>query len=98
MNWKIVVRDKYPAFIDWETFEKIQAMLRDNRAEYQHMSRGIPRDGAALLHGITNCGECGHKMTVRYKRRQHNMSAIISKSSAALRNVRICAPPQPDRR
>ena len=42
-------------------------MLRDNRAEYQHIkSRGIPRDGAALLHGITYCGECGHKMAVRY--------------------------------
>jgi recombinase-like zinc beta ribbon protein len=63
-----VVREKYPAYIDWETFEKIQAMLRDNRAEYQHIkSRGIPRDGAALLHGITYCGECGHKMAVRYK-------------------------------
>lgn len=60
--------DKYPAYIDWETFEKIQAMLRDNRAEYQHIkSRGIPRDGAALLHGIAYCGECGHKMSVRYK-------------------------------
>jgi AraC family transcriptional regulator len=63
-DWRIVVRDKYPTYIDWETFEKIQAMLRDNRAEYQHIkSRGIPRDGAALLHGITYCGECGHKST-----------------------------------
>jgi hypothetical protein len=68
MDWRIVVREKYPTYIDWETFEKIQAMLRDNRAEYQHIkSRGIPRDGAALLHGITYCGECGHKMSVRYK-------------------------------
>jgi DNA invertase Pin-like site-specific DNA recombinase len=67
-DWRIVVRDKYPGYIDWETYEKIQAMLRDNRAEYQHIkSRGIPRDGAALLHGITYCGECGHKMAVRYK-------------------------------
>ncbi|GLR92097.1 recombinase family protein [Bradyrhizobium iriomotense] len=47
-DWRIVVREKYPAYIDWEAFEKIQAMLRDNRAEYQHIkSRGIPRDGAA---------------------------------------------------
>ena len=47
---------------------RIQAMLRDNRAEYLHnKTRGIPRDGAALLHGIAWCGECGHKMAVRYK-------------------------------
>src|SRR3954468_4629909 len=25
---------KYPAYVSWETFEKIQAMLRDNYAEY----------------------------------------------------------------
>ena len=68
MDWRIVVKDKYPAYISWDTFEKIQAMLRDNRAEYLRIkSRGIPRDGAALLHGITWCGECGHKMFVRYK-------------------------------
>ena len=68
MDWRIVVKDKYPAYISWETFEKIKAMLRDNRAEYlRTKSRGIPRDGAALLHGITWCGECGHKMVVRYK-------------------------------
>jgi len=52
-EWKIVVKDKYPAFIDWKTFERIQTMLRDNRAEYLlNKTRGIPRDGAALLHGI----------------------------------------------
>lgn len=67
-DWRIVVKDRYPAYIEWETFEKIQMMLRDNRAEYVRMkTRGIPRDGAALLHGITWCGECGHKMAVRYK-------------------------------
>ncbi len=68
MDWKIVVKDKYPAYIGWDVFEKIQVMLRDNRSEYLRIkSRGIPRDGAALLHGITWCGECGHKMVVRYK-------------------------------
>lgn len=67
-EWRFVVRDRYPAYVGWDTFEKVQAMLRDNRAEYVHLkTRGIPRDGAALLHGITWCGECGHKMTVRYK-------------------------------
>src|SRR3954454_14783357 len=67
-GWRFVVRDKYPAYIDVATFGKIQAMLEGNRADYlRTKSRGIPRDGAALLHGIVWCGECGHKMTVRYK-------------------------------
>lgn len=67
-QWKIVVKDTYPAYISWSIFEKIQAMLKDNWAEYdRNKTRGIPRDGTALLHGIVYCGECGHKMVVQYK-------------------------------
>jgi DNA invertase Pin-like site-specific DNA recombinase len=67
-QWRVVVKDKYPAYISWETFEKIQTMLRDNYAEYdRNKTRGVPRDGEALLHGIVYCGACGHKMLVQYK-------------------------------
>lgn len=67
-QWKIRVNDKYPAYISWATFEKIQSMVADNYAEYdRNKSRGVPRPGSALLHGIVYCGECGHKMVVEYK-------------------------------
>src|SRR3954470_1368402 len=67
-QWRVVVRDKYPAYISWEIFEKIQDMLHDNYAEYsRNKTRGVPREGAALLHGIVYCGACGHKMVVQYK-------------------------------
>jgi DNA invertase Pin-like site-specific DNA recombinase len=67
-QWRIRVNDKYPAYISWETYEQIQAMLRDNYAEYdRNKTRGIPRPGAALLHGLVYCGACGHKMVVQYK-------------------------------
>jgi hypothetical protein len=43
-------------------------MLQDNYAAYLHQqSRGIPRPGAAMLHGLTYCGLCGHKLLVQYK-------------------------------
>ena len=67
-QWRIRVNDKYPAYITWDTYEQIQAMLKDNYAEYdRNKTRGIPRPGAALLHGLVYCGECGHKMVVQYK-------------------------------
>jgi DNA invertase Pin-like site-specific DNA recombinase len=67
-QWKICLRDRYPAYITWEQFEKIQAMLQDNYSEYQrNRTRGIPRAGKALLHGLVCCGQCGHKMVVQYK-------------------------------
>jgi DNA invertase Pin-like site-specific DNA recombinase len=68
-QWRVCIQQKYPAYISWEIYQKVQAMLRDNYAEYRrNQTRGIPRPGEALLHGVSFCGECGHKMMVQYKR------------------------------
>lgn len=65
----VILKDHHPAYVSWETFEEIQGILKDNRAEYKkRQSRGIPREGEALLQGIAYCGECGHKLRVQYKR------------------------------
>ncbi len=67
-EWSVIVQDRYPGYISWETFLRIQSMLKDNYAEYdRNKSRGTPRDGDALLQGLVYCGECGHKMVVQYK-------------------------------
>lgn len=67
-EWRIIVKDRYPAYVGWATFEKVQAILADNRAEYMRIkSRGTPREGELLLQGIAWCARCGHKMFVRYK-------------------------------
>jgi DNA invertase Pin-like site-specific DNA recombinase len=67
-EWRIHLRDVYPPYIDWATFERIQVMIRDNHSEYdRNKTRGVPRPGKALLHGLVYCGECGHKMVVQYK-------------------------------
>ena len=92
-----MVRDRYPAYVSWATHEKIQAMLRDNRADYMHLqTRGVPRNGTALLHGITWCGECGHKMMVRHKGASHYVCNHLHKQQGVpvcqgLRAARIDA-------
>jgi DNA invertase Pin-like site-specific DNA recombinase len=69
-EWKICHKDKYPPYIDWDTFATIQDMIRDNSNAYdRNQSRGVPRPGEALLHGIVYCGACGHKMVVQYKQK-----------------------------
>jgi DNA invertase Pin-like site-specific DNA recombinase len=66
--WRMRVPDKYPASISWGTFEQIQTMRHDNHADYErNKTRGIPRPGKALLHGVVYCGACGHKMVGQYK-------------------------------
>jgi DNA invertase Pin-like site-specific DNA recombinase len=80
-EWKVVVKDRYPAYIGWAEFERIQAMLRDNHAEYQrNLTRGVPRDGAALLQGSVWCGRCGHKMAVEYKNGNRYVCNFLSRS------------------
>jgi DNA invertase Pin-like site-specific DNA recombinase len=67
-EWKICVKDCYPADIAWATFERIQVLLKDNYAAYdRNQSRGTPRPGHALLQGLVYGGECGHKLLVQYK-------------------------------
>jgi DNA invertase Pin-like site-specific DNA recombinase len=67
-QWKVIVHDRYPAYVTWETFARIEAILADNYATYgQNQRRGIPRQGAAMLQGLVSCGRCGHKMAVQYK-------------------------------
>ena len=68
-QWRIRINNKYPAYISWETYEQIRQMLQDNYAEYdRNKTRGIPRPGAARLHGLVYCGQCGHKLVVQYKK------------------------------
>src|SRR5213594_2608995 len=67
-QWRICLPDVYPPYISWETYLQIQTMLKDNHAEYdRNKTRGIPRPGKALLHGLVYCGECGHKLVVQYR-------------------------------
>jgi len=67
-QWHVCLRDRHPAYISWDTFVTMEAMLHDNYSEYdRNKTRGVPREGAALLHGIMYCGQCGHKMCVQYK-------------------------------
>ncbi|WP_319946049.1 recombinase family protein [Mesorhizobium sp. AR07] len=80
-EWKIVVKDRYPAYCDWERYERIQTMLSDNHAEYRrNQTRGAPRDGAAVLQGIVWCGRCGHKMGVEYKNGNRYVCNFLARS------------------
>lgn len=68
-EWSVIMKDRYAAYVSWETFEKIQQILKDNCADYdRNKTRGVPREGDALLQGIVFCGECGHQMVVQYKK------------------------------
>jgi DNA invertase Pin-like site-specific DNA recombinase len=96
-QWKICLPDRYPAYISWSQFEKIQAMLQDNYSEYdRNRTRGIPRPGKALLHGIVYCGECGHKLVVQYKGGAHYLCNYLRGQHQVPVCQRIAADPIDD--
>ena len=71
-EWRIPIPDTYPAYVAWSVYENIQTMLDDHRSEYtRDRTRGIPREGSALLQGIAYCGESGHKLNVIYRPHPH---------------------------
>jgi hypothetical protein len=47
-EWRIIIKDRYPAYIDWPTYEKIGAIIRDNRAEYMRTKTRAAQRRASL--------------------------------------------------
>ena len=62
-QWPVRITEHHPAYIGWEEFVKNQEQLRQNWGRNE--SRGVPREGRALLQGIVYCGVCGRKMSVQ---------------------------------
>jgi hypothetical protein len=60
------VQDHDPADSQWATSEHLQARRQDHSATSarQH-TRGVPRPGTALRHGLVAGGACGHTMGVQ---------------------------------
>jgi DNA invertase Pin-like site-specific DNA recombinase len=70
-EWRVFLPNVHPGYISWEEFEANQATLKRNAAGYGYdRRRSPPREGTALLQGITLCGRCGNRMTVRYTMRK----------------------------
>jgi hypothetical protein len=65
-EWLVKIDDAHPAYISWETFLSNQQRLSDNRSVMHGATSGAPKNGPAMLAGITLCGRCGRRMRVDY--------------------------------
>jgi DNA invertase Pin-like site-specific DNA recombinase len=64
-EWKVLQRDRLPAYITWERYLTNQQQLLANRSWPDAL--GVPRAGAALLPGLLICGACGRRMHAAYR-------------------------------
>lgn len=65
-QWKVLLRDRLPAYITWEQYLANRERLRQNASRCE--CRGVPRGGSALLPGLIHCGCCGWRMHAQYRR------------------------------
>lgn len=64
---RVFIRDHHSGYIDWETYEENQRMIRRNNLRLES-DEGVAavRAGQGLLSGLLRCGHCGRRLHVRY--------------------------------
>jgi DNA invertase Pin-like site-specific DNA recombinase/methylphosphotriester-DNA--protein-cysteine methyltransferase len=61
-GWEVLLKDHWPSYISWETYERNCAQVAANRPQ----GPGVPHGGSALLSGLLECGRCGQRMQTHY--------------------------------
>src|SRR5499426_4062175 len=63
-QWPVRITAHHPGYLSWEEFVSNQTRLRQNWN--REGSRGVAREGTALLQGLVVCGRCGRTMGVQH--------------------------------
>lgn len=61
---RVLIRDRFPAYVSWDEFERNQEKLAENGTLGKLLS--APRHGPSILAGLVVCGRCGRRMLVGY--------------------------------
>ncbi len=62
---RVLIQDRFDAYISWEHFEKNQQKLQENSRKGGRFASPVGR-GMSLLAGLLVCGRCGRNMSVGY--------------------------------
>lgn len=91
-EWRFVIPDMHPGYIDWERFKANQQRLADNAQAFGMQRRAGPvREGSALLQGRVLCGLCGGRMGVHYSQEHGQpVPTYICQETATRRGGKVC--------
>jgi DNA invertase Pin-like site-specific DNA recombinase len=68
-QWKVLIKDRHPAYITWKQYEANQRRLHDNDSVGDR--NGPVRGGSALLAGLVRCAHCGRRMSPNYPKNSY---------------------------
>lgn len=74
-QWEVLLKDRLPAYISWEQYERNQRQLEANTAQ----ALGAPRQGPSLLSGVLICGRCGLRMATQYNNNGRGLRYVCSR-------------------
>ena len=60
-RWEVLIKDRLPAYISWERYERNLRQLEANTTQ----GVGVVREGPSLLAGLLVCGRCGLRMATQ---------------------------------
>jgi len=67
-SWTVTIPNHHEAYITWDEFLENQAtLLRNLTCAEENILTGPAREGLALLQGVLLCGNCGRRLTIRYR-------------------------------
>jgi DNA invertase Pin-like site-specific DNA recombinase len=67
-SWLVEVQNHHEGYLTWEEYLENQDRLQRNLTQRSETALGgSAREGLALLHGLLICGNCGRRLTVRYR-------------------------------
>jgi DNA invertase Pin-like site-specific DNA recombinase len=67
-SWTVTIPDHHEAYITWEeSLQNQTILLRNLTCAEENILTGPAREGLALLQGLLLCGNCGRRLTIRYR-------------------------------
>jgi Site-specific recombinases, DNA invertase Pin homologs len=76
-EWEVLLKDKVPAYITWEQYERNLRQLEANSM----LGIGVPRQGPSLLSGLLICGRCGLRMSTYYTNNSNKLRYSCTRMS-----------------
>ena len=70
-SWLALMPNAHDGYVSWGQFEQIQTAISENLSRREQS--GAVQRGHALMAGLLRCRRCGHKLTVRYTGRYHDV-------------------------
>ena len=86
-QWTVLIKDRLPAYISWEQYERNLDRLKSNRSRAEAV--GSARGGEGLLSGLVVCGKCGWRMSVWYSAKEGRYTYTCGKRRTSY-GGRIC--------